>query len=115
MKYGLKRIEAFIQSERQREVVDALAKEGVVGLVVTQSLGRGSGERPWIGGAKGHRIEYNSIDTIVTIVEDSKVDSVMSAIANAAQMNTEGDGKIFVTNVEDVMDIKTKKRGSNAL
>ena len=111
----MKRIEAFIQSEKRREVSDALTKAGVDGFIVTSSLGRGTGERPWVGGSKGREIEYNAIDTIVTVVEDSKVEAVMSTIAKAAHIGTKGDGKIFVTNIENAMDIRTMEKGSNAL
>ncbi len=111
----MKRIEAFIQSEKKIEVSDALTKAGVGGFIVTSSLGRGAGERPWVGGSKGRQIEYNAIDTIITVVEDSKVEVVMSTIAKAAYTGTKGDGKIFVTNIENAMDIQTMEKGSNAL
>ena len=111
----MKRIEALIQSDKQKQVLDALAKEGVGGVTVTQSLGRGAGERPRIGGPKGDEIQFNAIDTVVTVVDDSKVAAVMSAIANAAYTGAKGDGKIFVTTVDDALDIFTKEKGPNAL
>jgi nitrogen regulatory protein P-II 1 len=111
----MKRIEAIIQSDKQKNVVDALTKEGVGGVTITRSLGRGAGERPRIGGKHGMEIQYNSVDTIVTVVEDSKVDKIINALANAAYSGTKGDGKIFVSTVDYAIDIFTKEKGDKAL
>lgn len=111
----MKRIEAFIQSDKQHDVVQALTKAGVGGLTVTQSLGRGVGERPRIGGEQGTEIQYNSIDIIVTIVKDQQVESIMKIIADAAYTGAKGAGKVFVTPVEEGMDIFTKERGTKSL
>ena len=50
----LKRIEAVVQSEIAKKIVDAIRKEGTGGVTLVQALGQGEGERPWIGG--GERI-----------------------------------------------------------
>jgi nitrogen regulatory protein P-II 1 len=75
-------------------------------------LGQGTGERPEIG---GHQIEFNSTDVIVTVVHDSIVNSVVSAIIDAAHTGQKGDGKIFVTNVEESYDISTKEKSSELI
>ena len=111
----MKRIEAVIQSDKQKNVIDALVAQGVGGVTITRSLGRGAGERPRIGGKKGEEIQYNAIDTIVTVVDESKVDSVISAILKSAYSGSKGDGKIFVSTVDDIIDIFTKEKGSKAL
>ena len=111
----MKRIEAFIQSDKQQDVVDALTKQGVGGVTITQGLGRGAGERPRIGGEQGTEIQYNSIDIITTVVDDSQVESLMKTIADKAYTGAKGDGKIFVTPVDDGMDIFTKERGKKSL
>lgn len=111
----MKKIEAIIQSEKQQAVIEALVAQGVGGLTVTRSLGRGAGERPRIGGNKGEEIKYNAIDTIITIVDDSKVDSITSAISNAAYSGKKGDGKIFVSTIDEAIDIFTKEKGTKAL
>lgn len=103
----MKRIEAIVQSEVSKQVVRAIRKTGVGGVTLIQSLGQGTGERPEIG---GHQIEFNSTDVIVTVVHDSIVNSVVSAIIDAAHTGQKGDGKIFVTNVEESYDISTKER-----
>ena len=111
----MKRIEAVIQNEKQKAVIDSLIKAGVGGLTITRSLGRGAGERPRIGGPHGEEIQYNAVDTIVTVVDDSKVESVMSAIMEAGYSGTKGDGKIFVSPVDEAADIYSKEKGSEAL
>ncbi len=111
----MKRIEAVIQSDKQKAVIDSIIGTGIGGLTVTRSLGRGAGERPRIGGEQGEEIQYNAIDTIVTIVDDSKVDSVISAILESGYSGTKGDGKIFVSTIDEVIDIYTKEKGEKAL
>ena len=111
----MKKIEAVIQSDRQKAVIDSIIATGVGGLTVTRSLGRGAGERPRIGGDKGEEIQYNAVDTIVTIVDDSKVESVLSAIMESGYTGTKGDGKIFISTVDDVVDIFSKEKGIKAL
>jgi len=111
----MKKIEAVIQNDKQKAVIDALVSQGVGGLTVTRSLGRGAGERPRIGGKKGEEIQYNAVDTIVTVVDDSKVDSIVSAISQAAYSGKKGDGTIFVSTIDNAFDIFTKEKDSKAL
>lgn len=101
-----------MRSELAKEVVDAITKEGVGGVTLIQSLGKGMGDRPWIGGDKGHQVEFNSIDVVLSIVEDSKVEGVISAINNTAHTGEKGDGMIFVTNVVEAHDISNKNKVS---
>ena len=106
----MKKIEAIVQSEVAKEVVDALSKQGVGGITLVQSLGKGAGDRPWIGGEKGHQVEFNSIDLIITVVDDSKVDSMISAITDVAHTGEKGDGKIFISEISEAYDISTKQK-----
>ena len=103
----MKRIEVIVQSEVSKQVVKAIKKAGVEGVTLIQSLGQGTGERPEIG---GHQIEFNSTDVIITVVHDSIVNSVISSIMDVAHTGQKGDGKIFVTNVEESYDISTKEK-----
>ena len=109
----MKRVEAIVRSEFAKKVVDEITKQGVGGVTLIQSLGRGSGERPWLGGEKGHQVEFNALDVIITVIEDSKLDSVVSAISNTAHTGEKGDGKIFVSEITDVYDITTKEKTLN--
>jgi len=108
----MKRIEAVVQSEVSRIVVKAVRDTGVGGVTLIESLGQGAGERPEIG---GKQIEFNSTDVIITVVSDSKVDQVVSAILETAHTGEKGDGKIFVTNVEESYDISTKQKSSELI
>ena len=93
----------------QKKVVDAIRKHEV-GVTLVEALGKGEGERPWIGGDKGHQIEFNSTDVVVTVVDDDSVDTIVSAIMDAAHTGSKGDGMVFVTNVESAYDITTKSK-----
>jgi len=108
----MKRVEAVVQSEISRQVVKAVRDTGVGGVTLIESLGQGAGDRPEIG---GRQIEFNSTDVIVTVVNDSQVTEVVSAIMNTAHTGEKGDGKIFVMNVEESYDISTKQKSSEKI
>ena len=114
----MKRIEAFVQTDKTSLVVDAIKKNGAKGLTVFSGKGQGKGERPMVESSRGTRrqvAEYNDVDSIVTIVEESKADAIITSIINAAGTGSKGDGKIFVSTVDDVIDIGSKQKGTNAL
>jgi nitrogen regulatory protein P-II 1 len=114
----MKKIEAVIQEDKLSSVVNALKISEVGGVTITLSRGIGAGERPMVQGARGtakFEAAYNKIATIVTVVDDSKIDPVVTAIMNAASTGKAGDGKIFITNVEEAFDIATKQSGKNIL
>ena len=108
----MKRIETVVQSEISRKVVKAIRDTGVGGVTLIESLGQGAGDRPEIG---GKQIEFNSTDVIITVVNDSEVDSVVSMIMDTAHTGQKGDGKIFVTNVEESFDISTKQKSTERI
>ena len=108
----MKRIESVVQSEVSRKVVKAIRDTGVGGVTLIESLGQGAGDRPEIG---GKQIEFNSTDVVVTVVNDSEVDSVVSAIIDTAHTGQKGDGKIFITNVEESFDISTKQKSTERI
>lgn len=110
----MKRIEAVIPSNRLNLVVSAIEESGVTGITTIESKGRGKGARPALGRSRGtstHIAEYNSLATIITVVEDSRVDQVVGAILNAASTGSSGDGKIFISTIEEIIDVQTKKKG----
>ena len=113
----LKRIDATIQNNKIGIVSDVLT--GIVGgFTILEGNGRGSGARQEIRSGRGTRTftaEYNKVATISTIVEDEDVEKVSTAIADAAFTGKGGDGIIVVTNVDSVLNIASKKSGSEAL
>lgn len=114
----MKQIQAFIQSDKLRSVIEAVESSGIGGVTVVSARGRGKGHRPLIDDQRGtgrHTAEYNSLDEIIIIVDDSKVNEITNAITSAASTGSKGDGKIFVLPVEDSIDIGTKTTGVQTL
>jgi nitrogen regulatory protein P-II 1 len=114
----MKRIEAFVQIDKTSLVVDAIKKAGAKGLTIFSGRGQGKGERPMVESSRGtrrHVAEYNEVDSIVTVIDESKADAVIDAIVNAAGTGSKGDGKIFVSTIDDVIDIGSKQKGPMAL
>ncbi|QLH07340.1 P-II family nitrogen regulator [Nitrosopumilus ureiphilus] len=104
----MKKIEAIVQSSAKDAVVAAIKKIGVGGVTIHQVQGQGSQDPPLVG-------QYFSRDMIICVVDDPKVDEILDAIANAACTGTKGDGKVFVTPVDDALDICSKKRGTTSI
>ncbi|MBV9179151.1 MAG: P-II family nitrogen regulator [Nitrososphaeraceae archaeon] len=110
----MKRIEAIIPHSGLPHISGALKE---MGLHFTHYDTRGLGKTPAISvefdrGTSTMIEEFNTNVTVMTIVNDSMVDSVIEQILNYSY-NTEG--KIFVSGVDDAIDIKTKRRGDSAL
>jgi nitrogen regulatory protein PII len=103
----MQRIEAIVPYEVSKNVVEELRKLGVDGITLVESRGQGEGERPEI---MGKQAEYNTMDLIITVVNDSMVNSAVSAIMNAAHTGEKKDGKIFVTDVRETYDISSKQK-----
>lgn len=101
----MKKIEAIVQSGAKDAVIAAIKKIGVGGVTTYQVQGQGSQDPPLVG-------QYFSRDMVVCVIDDPKLDDVINAIANVACTGTKGDGKVFVTEIVDALDICTKKRGT---
>jgi len=113
----MKRIEATVQVDKAGAVSDAI-KDIVGGFTITEGKGRGSGARQSMRSGRGTgtiTAEYNNVAYVSTVVDDSDVEKVSTAIADAAFTGKGGDGIIVVSNVDNVMNIATKKSGSEAL
>ena len=109
----MKRIDAMVPSMKRNAVVDSIIKAGAQGVTVVESRGKGAGDRPMISGAKGTAkfiAGYNRIDTITTVVNDSKLESVVSAIIDTAYTGRKADGMIFVSTIEEAYKIGTKEK-----
>ena len=113
----MKRIEATIQGNKIGSVSNAL-NDIVGGFTILEGNGRGSGERQTIRAGRGTGTfvaEYNKVATVTTIVDDSDVEKVTNAIAEASFTGKGGDGIIVVSDVESILNIASKKSGSEAL
>jgi nitrogen regulatory protein PII len=112
----MKKIEAIIKPFKLDEVREALAEVGVTGLTVTEVKG--------FGRQKGHTELYRGAEYVVdflpkvkieVVVSSDKVDVVIEAIVKAARTGKIGDGKIFVTSVEQVVRIRTGETNDAAI
>ncbi len=112
----MKKIEAVIKPFKLDEVRESLSEIGVNGLTVTEVKG--------FGRQKGHTELYRGAEYVVDflpkikielVVADEMVEPAMDAIIKAAHTGKIGDGKIFVTNVEQVLRIRTGETGESAV
>ena len=104
----MKKLEVIIRPEYRDKTVSAIKKIGVGGVTVYHVQGQGTEDPPLVG-------QYFSKDMIVCVVDDPKLDEILDAIAKIACTGQKGDGKVFVTSVEDALDICTKKRGTTSI
>ena len=114
----MKKIEAMIPTIKRTEVVEAIMKAGAGGVTVVESRGKGAGERPTVSKARGTTMYvagYNRIDTITTIVDDSKVKEIETVILDAASTGGQGDGKIFIIPIEEAVDIGSRQKGTGSI
>jgi len=112
----MKRIDAMVPSMRRSEVVNSILSAGAKGITLVESRGKGDGDRPMVEGARGtakYIADYNRIDTITTVIDDSKVDFVVSAIMDAAYRGEYRDGVIFVSTIDEAYKISTKEKISS--
>lgn len=112
----MKLVTAVIKPFKLDEVREALSAIGTSGVTVTEVKG--------FGRQKGHTELYRGSEYVIDFlpkvkieiaVDDSLLDAAMEAIINAASTGKIGDGKIFVTQLEEVIRIRTGETGSNAL
>jgi nitrogen regulatory protein P-II 1 len=112
----MKKIEAIIKPFKLDEVREALSEIGVTGLTVSEVKG--------FGRQKGHTELYRGAEYVVDflpklkveiVIADTILDSALDAIIKAARTGKIGDGKIFVTSVEQVVRIRTGETGETAV
>ncbi len=113
---SLKKVEAVVKPFKLEEVKDALGEVGVRGMTVSEvkGFGRQRGHREIYRGAE-YEVDFVPKVKIEVVVEDEQAAAVVEAITKAARTGKIGDGKIFVTTVEEVVRIRTGERGVDAL
>jgi len=112
----MKKIEAIIKPFKLDEVREALSEAGVSGLTVTESkgFGRQKGHTEHYRGAE-YQVDFLPKIRIEVVVRDDQAEAIVTKIAEAANTQKIGDGKIFVTDVSDAVRIRTGERGEAAL
>ena len=112
----MKIVSAVIKPFKLDDVRAALAEIGVNGLTVyeVKGFGRQKGHTELYRGAE-YVVDYTPKMKLEVATDDDQVDRVIDAIIDAARTGKIGDGKIFVTNLENVVRIRTSESGSSAL
>jgi len=112
----MKMIRAIIKPFKLDEVKDALIEAGVTGLTVTEVRGHGrqKGHTELYRGAE-YNVDFVPKTEISTVVSADRVDEVVSTIVAAARSGKVGDGKIFISNVEKIIRIRTGETDADAL
>ncbi len=112
----VKKIEAIIKPFKLDEVKEALQEVGLQGITVLEAKG--------FGRQKGHTELYRGAEYVIdflpkvkleVVVNDDQLDAAIEAIRKAAETGRIGDGKIFVTNIEQVIRIRTGETGADAV
>ncbi len=112
----MKKIEAIIKPFKLDEVKEALHEIGLQGITVIEAKG--------FGRQKGHTELYRGAEYVVDflpkvkleiVVENDMVERAVDAIVRTARTGRIGDGKIFITSVEDVIRVRTGERGKDAI
>ena len=112
----MKKIEAVIRPERLMFVKAALEELGYPGMTVAEVKGHGAQKgivEQWRG--RQFNVEFLSKVMIILVVDDAQVNQVVQAICEHAATGEIGDGKIFVSPVEDVIRVRTRERGATAV
>jgi nitrogen regulatory protein P-II 1 len=112
----MKKVEAIIKPFKLEEVKEALSDVGIQGITVSEVKG--------FGRQKGHKELYRGAEYVVEflpkvkleiVIKDDRLEPVVDAIVRAASTGRIGDGKIFVSNVEDAIRIRTGESGEMAI
>jgi nitrogen regulatory protein PII len=112
----MKKIEAIIKPFKLEEVKDALSEVGIEGMTVSEVKG--------FGRQKGHTEIYRGSEYTVdflpkikleVVISDERLDAAVAAIVKAAKTGKIGDGKVFVSNIEEAVRIRTDEKGEAAV
>ena len=112
----MKKIEAIIKPFKLEDVKDALKDLGVTGMTLTEVKGFGRQKGPTeIYRGSEYTVDFLPKNKIEVVVADSQVKTVVDAIVKAARTGKIGDGKVFVSPLEDAIRIRTDERGDQAV
>lgn len=112
----MQKIEAIIRHYKLEEVKDALLKVGVQGMTVSEvrGFGRQRGHKETYRGAE-YTVDFVPKVKVELVVDETIADKAVAAIAEAARTGKVGDGKIFVSQLKEIIRIRTGETGSEAI
>ena len=112
----MKKIEIIIKPFKLEDVKDALVEAGITGMSVydVKGYGRQQGHSELYRGAE-YVVDFLPKIKIDVVVKDEMVETVINAVVNSAKTGQIGDGKIFVSSLDEVVRIRTEERGSEAV
>ena len=112
----MKKIEAIIRHFKLEDVKNALIEKGITGMTITEvrGFGRQKGHTEMYRGTE-YRVDFVPKVKLEVVVDDNKVQTAISAIVKVAQTGQIGDGKIFVSALEESIRIRTGESGAEAL
>ena len=112
----MKKIEAIIKPFKLNEVKDALHEIGLLGMTVSEvkGFGRQKGHTEIYRGSE-YTVDFLPKIKIEIVLPDAQVDAAVQAIINSAKTGKIGDGKVFISEVEDAVRIRTEERGEKAV
>jgi nitrogen regulatory protein P-II 1 len=112
----MKKVEAIIKPFKLDEVKDALSEVGVQGMTVTEVKGFGrTGGKKEVYRGSAYVVDFVPKVKLEVVVADSQTQSVIDAIEKSAKTGRIGDGKIFVTAVDQAVRIRTGEQGEEAI
>ncbi|HCQ20175.1 P-II family nitrogen regulator [Aphanizomenon flos-aquae NRERC-008] len=112
----MKKVEAIIRPFKLDEVKIALVNAGIVGMTVSEvrGFGRQKGQTERYRGSE-YTVEFLQKLKVEIVVEDTQVDMVVDKIISAARTGEIGDGKIFISSVDQIIRIRTGERNTEAV
>jgi nitrogen regulatory protein P-II 1 len=113
----MKKIEAIIRPEKYEDVKDALNAVGVHGMTAYEVMGCGA-QKGWTEVVRGNKVDVNMLPKIkfeIVVSSQEWADKTIDAIIEAAGTQMQGDGKIFVYDLDEVVRIRTGERGVSAI
>jgi nitrogen regulatory protein P-II 1 len=112
----MRKIEAIIRPEKLDNVKLALEEKGFIGLTVSEVKGRGRQKgiiQQWRG--REYRVDMLPKVKLELIVDSAKTEEVINTVVDAAKTGRVGDGKIFITPVEEIIRVRTGEKGDKAV
>jgi nitrogen regulatory protein P-II 1 len=112
----MKKVEAIIKPFKLEEVKDALGEIGIVGMTVTEVRGFGRQRgHPEIYSGSEYALDFRPKIKLELVLSDNRLKAAVAAIVKEAKTGKTGDGKVFVSTIEEAVRIRTEEKGDQAV